>query len=182
MSLVADREQLAALFAAHGLADFKWIEPTQIKIEHWVRFRCQFGCDTYGKKGTCPPHVPSIEECRQLVSEYGSAAIFHFAKAQPKREERQAWIRETHRRLCRLEREVFLAGYYKAFLITLDCCPLCAECTGSREFCRHPELARPGADALGIDVFAAARSVGYPIEVLREYGETMNRYAFLLIE
>ena len=35
---------------------------------------------------------------------------------------------------------------------------------------------------MGIDVYATARDIGYPIQVLRDYKETMNRYAFLMIE
>jgi len=33
-----------------------------------------------------------------------------------------------------------------------------------------------------VDVFATARQCGYPIEVLSDYAQAMNRYAFLLIE
>ena len=33
-----------------------------------------------------------------------------------------------------------------------------------------------------MDVFATARSLGYPIEVLTDRSQTMNRYAFLLVE
>jgi hypothetical protein len=35
---------------------------------------------------------------------------------------------------------------------------------------------------MAIDVYATVRKVGYPIEVLTEYSQAMNRYAFLLIE
>jgi hypothetical protein len=35
---------------------------------------------------------------------------------------------------------------------------------------------------MAIDVFATVRKVGFPIEVLAEYSQEMNRYAFLLIE
>jgi len=35
---------------------------------------------------------------------------------------------------------------------------------------------------MGVDVFATARQYGYPIEVLRDRSQVMNRYAFLLIE
>ncbi|MGE5528748.1 MAG: DUF2284 domain-containing protein [Patescibacteria group bacterium] len=177
-----DLQVLSELFARHGFTDFKWIEPKKIQLAQWVRFRCQFGCDSYGKRGTCPPNVPEVEKCREMINEYNLAAIFHFEKRVDKPEDRRAWSREKHLTLIRLEREVFLAGYYKTFLITFDCCRLCADCPGNRPDCRNPQQARPGADALGIDVFATARGAGYPIEVLKDYGEAMNRYAFLLIE
>jgi hypothetical protein len=35
---------------------------------------------------------------------------------------------------------------------------------------------------MGVDVFATVRKYGFPIEVLSDYAQAMNRYAFLLIE
>jgi predicted metal-binding protein len=42
-------------------------------------------------------------------------------------------------------------------------------------------MARPCPEALGVDVFSTLRKAGFPIEVLTEYGQKMNRYAFLLV-
>jgi hypothetical protein len=35
---------------------------------------------------------------------------------------------------------------------------------------------------MAVDVFATAHGCGYPIEVLSDYSQAMNRYAFLLVE
>jgi hypothetical protein len=35
---------------------------------------------------------------------------------------------------------------------------------------------------MAVDVFSTVRGYGYPIEVLADYSQAMNRYAFLLIE
>jgi hypothetical protein len=35
---------------------------------------------------------------------------------------------------------------------------------------------------MAMDVFSTVRRIGYPIEVLADYRQAMNRYAFLLIE
>jgi predicted metal-binding protein len=43
-------------------------------------------------------------------------------------------------------------------------------------------MSRPTPEALGIDVYSTVRKAGYPIQVLFEYSQKMNRYAFLLIE
>ena len=75
-----DRQRLAELFSCHGFTDFKWIEPAEIKIAQWVRFRCWFGCHSYGRKGTCPPNVPSVEECARMIGEYNCAAVFRLEK------------------------------------------------------------------------------------------------------
>ncbi len=70
----------------------------------------------------------------------------------------------------------------EAFLLALDSCALCTECPGDRAECKHPRTARPTSEAMGVDVFTTVRQCGYPIEVLSDYGQAMNRYAFLLIE
>ncbi len=77
---------------------------------------------------------------------------------------------------------MFLSAYRKAFMMIVDSCSICADCTGAREECKSPRLARPTAEAMAVDVYATVRQYGYPIEVLRDYSEQMNRYAFLMIE
>jgi len=67
-------------------------------------------------------------------------------------------------------------------VLFMDECRLCENCSGERDTCTNKEDARPGPEALAVDVFSTVRSIGYPIEVLRDYGDEMNRYAFLLIE
>jgi len=99
-----------------------------------------------------------------------------------KPEDRRVWARAINERLLALEREVFLAGYQKAFLLFMDSCHLCGECEKTRAECKNPKSARPAPEALAVDVFATVRGCGYPIEVLSEYSQTMNRYAFLLVE
>ena len=81
-----------------------------------------------------------------------------------------------------LTQEVFWAGYYKAFLLPANMCTLCNSCSSNRTGCKNPIVSRPCAEAVGIDVYAVAREMGYPIEVLRDYNQTMNRYAFILVE
>ena len=179
---MVEKQLLESLFVKHGFSDYKWIKSEQIKVARWVRFKCLFGCAMYGKKGTCPPNTPSIDECREFFSEYEEAVIFHLQKAVEKIEDYHPWSRDTNRRLLEMERDVFLAGHHKAFLVSFEACNQCGECQANRLDCVNKKTARPGADALGIDVYQTARSVGYPIQVLRGINETMNRYAFLLIE
>jgi predicted metal-binding protein len=177
-----DRETLEALFHKHGYADFKWIEPQNVVVSHWVRMKCTFGCKEFGRNAACPPNVPSVAECRQFFDEYGSGAVFHFAKAVARPEDRHAWSRQVNQQLLKLERDVFLAGCRKAFLLFMDSCGVCADCVGVRAECKSPQSARPTPEAMAVDVFATVRSLGYPIEVLTDYSQQMNRYAFLMIE
>jgi predicted metal-binding protein len=179
----ADRRlELESLFQRHGYTDFKWIDAQDIVVSQWVRMKCTFGCLEYGNNASCPPNVPSVEECRQFFSEYDRAVVFHFLKTVDKPESRHAWTREVNLKLLELESEVFLSGYHKAFLLFMDSCSICKKCAGERGECKRPKKARPAPEAMAVDVFATVRKYGFPIEVLTAYSEAMNRYAFLMID
>jgi predicted metal-binding protein len=177
-----EKQALEALFVKHGYDDYKWIKSGQIKVAQWVRFKCLFGCPMYGKRGTCPPNTPPIDQCREFFSEYEDTVIFHLKKTLGKIDDYRPWSRDANQRLLDLEREVFLSGHHKAFLVSFEACGQCDECAANRLECANKKGARPGADALGIDVYGTARAVGYPIQVLKSVHETMNRYAFLMVE
>jgi len=175
-------KQLEEMFAKYGSAGFKWIRGADIIVGQWVRMKCMFGCSEYGKVACCPPHVPEVDECRRFFDEYESVVVFHYQKSVEKPEDRHGWSRQVNRELIKLEREVFIAGYRKAFMMFLDSCGFCEECTGDRQTCKLPHLARPSPESMAVDVFATVQPLGFPIEVLSDYNQPMNRYAFLLIE
>jgi len=178
---MSDRKELEKLFRKHGYSDFKWIDPKKIVISQWVRMKCTFGCRNFGKSGCCPPETPSVDECERFFHEYQDAVIFHFEKKVKKPEDRHAWTATINKKLLELEREVFLAGNRKAFLLFMDSCELCKECAASRRDCYNKKGARPAPEAMAMDVFATVEAVGYPIEVLTNYKQAMNRYAFLMV-
>jgi len=174
--------QLETLFEKHGYTDFKWIDPKEIVVSQWVRIKCTFGCGEYGNNASCPPNTPSVTECRRFFDEYDTAVVFHFQKAVDKPEDRHEWSKGVNERLLELEREVFLSGHEKAFLLFMDSCSFCQECPGVRAECKRPREARPSPESMAMDVFSTVRQYGYPIEVLADYSQPMNRYAFLLIK
>ena len=179
---MTDRRKLEDVFAKHGFADFRWIDPATIVVAQWVRMKCLYGCPDYGKAGTCPPNTPPVAECERFFRDYSTAVLFHFEKTVAKPEDRHEWTRGINRRLSDLERDVFLAGHVKAFLLFMDTCTLCTPCSGTRAECKDPKRARPSPDAMAVDVFSTILRAGYPIEVLTDYGRAMNRYAFHLVE
>ena len=64
----------------------------------------------------------------------------------------------------------------------MDSCTICNDCPGSRDECRNPESVRPTPEAMAVDVFATVKHYDYPINVLSDYSQKMNRYAFLMID
>lgn len=181
-SIVSKRRGLEALFQKHDYTNFKWIEPEQIVVSHWVRMKCMFGCAGYGAIASCPPNLPSVFECQRFFREYTGAVIFHFEKKVDRPEDRKTWSRNVNSKLLKLERAVFLSGYERAFLLFMDSCEICTECPGKKDECKEPRLSRPTPEGMAVDVYTTVRKVGYPIEVCKEYSQKMDRYAFLMIE
>lgn len=177
-----DNKKLEAIFNKHNCTDYKWINPHDIVTAQWVRIKCMYGCGDYGKIATCPPNVPTVSECRRFFDEYEHSVLFRFEKKVDKPEDRFQWTREINLSLIDLERDVFLLNYPKAFVLVIDSCTLCKECVSDRSECKNSKLSRPTPEAMAIDVYSTVQKYNYPIHVLEDYTESMNRYAFLLIE
>lgn len=175
------RPPIEPIISRHSFSDYRWLDPTEILVAEWVRIKCQFGCPRYGKAAVCPPNTPSVDACRRYFAEYEHALIFHFQIAESEAVARHTWSARTNRTLVALERDIFLAGYPKAFALFTDACHLCDECVPRKSECREPALARPSATGMAVDVFGTARSLGYPIEVLTDPLAPVNYFAFLMV-
>jgi predicted metal-binding protein len=123
-----------------------------------------------------------VAECRQLFSEFLRGYLLRFEVKVDDPEDRHAETRKINLRLLKVERELFLKGYYKALMLFVDPCNVCVECPDETGGCHSRELARPSPEALAVDLFTTARNLDLPLEVLRTYDETMNRYALVLVE
>jgi predicted metal-binding protein len=182
MSLTPEkRKDLDKIFKSQGYTDYQWIDPQKIIVAQWVRMKCQYGCGEFGRSGACPPNTPSVAECERFFGEYSEAAILHFEGTMVNPEDRHSWSRKINAKLLKLEREVFLAGYERAFLLFMDTCGFCKECTGDRQTCNEPRMARPAPEAMAVDVYSTVRRFGYPINVRTAYDQKMDRYAFLMV-
>ena len=151
-----------------GAIAAKVISPKNVVTRHWVRWKCQFGCGGYGSSLVCPPHSPTPEETRKVLDEFTKAILFESPYGQVKKI------------AAALEREVFLAGNYKAFGIGSGPCHLCNKCAFDKG-CRHPREARPSMEACGIDVYATARRHGFTINVVRTRKDPQHYFGLVLI-
>ena len=154
---------------ALGAESAKIIRPDSVVTAAWVRLKCQYGCGGYGGCLTCPPNSPTPEQTRAVLDCYKTALLVHGGEHG-----------DVSKIVAALEREIFLAGHYKAFAFGCGPCRLCREC--NLEDCAHPYEARPSMEAAGIDVYATARGNGYPIEVVRDHACATNYYGLVLIE
>lgn len=152
-----------------GAKEAKIIDAKTVSTAAWVRIKCHYGCDGYGSSWCCPPHSPEPEETQKIIDCYSKAILIHNKKSG-----------SITKIASKLEREVFLLGYYKAFALGSGPCSLCKEC--AEEGCRNAEIARPSMESCGIDVFETAHRNGYPIEVVKNYKCPENYYGLVLIE
>ena len=158
-----------------GFDGAKVIEPRSIVTAEWVRLKCQYGCTGYGMSLCCPPHTPTPDITRRVVDAYEKAILLH-RKLNTGEKSKDLTLRAV-----RLERDIFLDGYYKAWSMGSGPCRLCKTCDPSG-FCQHGFDARPSMEACGIDVFKTARDNGFPIQVVRSHSEERNGYGIILVE
>jgi predicted metal-binding protein len=158
-----------------GADGAKVVDPHSVITAEWVRMKCQFGCPGFGASRCCPPHTPTPEVTRKVIDSYQRAILLHRRLGKGERS------KDFNAIIVRLEREIFLDGYYKAWSMGCGPCRLCKECdiTGS---CKHGHKARPSMEACGIDVFKTARQNGFPIEVVRTHEEERNIFGLILVE
>lgn len=152
-----------------GAVEAKVISPSSIVTAPWVRLKCHFGCGGYGSSLCCPPNSPTPDETRKVVDCYGRAILIHCKRNG-----------DAKKIVIELEREIFLSGFYKAFGLGDGPCRLCEKC--NLEKCIHPRQARPSMEACGIDVYATARSNGFPIEVVTDRTCDQNYYGVILVD
>ena len=157
-----------------GIDEAKVVNPRSIATAQWVRIKCQFGCPRYGKGFCCPPNTPTPDMTRKVLDSYDKALLLH----KRLKEETSEGFNEA---LFRLEREIFLDGYYKAWSMGTGPCRICKECDPEGP-CRHGLRARPSMEACGIDVFRTARENGFPIEVVRTHEKERNHFGLVLVE
>ncbi len=153
-----------------GVEDAKIISADTIEVSHAVRWKCRFGCDSYGERLTCPPNVPSVDETEKMVDEFNYTLLLH-GHNDP----------EMQDIVVKLEHEIFLDGYYKALGLACGPCKRC-EIEDCESPCPYPEEIRPSLEACGIDVYKTVRNNGYEIEVLHNEEEIPDYFAMVFIE
>ena len=158
------------VIAKSGVREIKMIRPGDVETAEWVRLKCRFGCDGYGACLVCPPFTPTPQEMRAVLDCYKRAILIHFTP--------EAEIKAT---IAELEREIFLAGAWKAFGLGAGPCYFCRTCPVDKG-CRYPERARPSMEGCGIDVFTTVKRAGLPIEVVKTRRQCPNYYGLILVD
>ncbi|MEO0156516.1 MAG: DUF2284 domain-containing protein [candidate division WOR-3 bacterium] len=162
-----------------GIPNAQIIDTKTIVVANWVRLKCQYGCSGYNKYLTCPPFSPAPEYTKKVISEYKTALLLQIDKIPPEKED-QIW-QKFKRIIVKLEREIFLDGYYKAFGLSTGPCHFCKKCDITKR-CVNPDFARPSMEACGIDVFQTVRNNGWKLEVVKTRQSFCSYVGLILIE
>lgn len=176
------------------------IDPANVVVADWVRFKCRFGCKGYAKHFSCPPYVPEPAETQRMLAEYRTALLLRFdgVPGHPTitpdeiPEDFHSFYRDlilwVNGTIWTLEKTAFYDGYYKAFGFGAYPCIYCEDCIAEeadgpvddscRRFCRHMDRVRPSMEAAGMDVFATARNAGWDLSTIPcrnlEYGRIVH--------
>lgn len=172
------RERAVAL----GASDATIVAAGKVVTGEWVRLKCLYGGCATGRCLTCPPYSPEPARTRRLLDEYRTVLLLRLDV--PSGTAGQ-WL-DHSRRLAGialdLERELFLAGRYRAFALAGGRpCDLDEPC-GRPDQCDVRDRVRPGPAGCGIDVFATAGNAGWPIEVVRAADDPYRLFALVLID
>ena len=162
-----------------GITKAKIIDPKTVVVGNWVRLKCQYGCSGYGKYLTCPPYSPTPDYTQKMLSDYSRGLLMQIENIPPSMEPKIRLKLKTT--VAKLEREIFLDGFYKAFGMTSGPCSFCRTCHVAKP-CKYPEQARPAMEACGIDVYQTARNNGFTLEVVQSEDLPCSYLSLILID
>lgn len=185
-----------------GAIETKLISADDIYVENRVTLKCKVGCIGYGKKLTCPPHVPTPNEFREILGEYQHAMLLKFKSPAEADEDLicsiyKSWLdpnvpkdlkekadefwtdyfdcgKEILDIMLELEKSAFNAGYTFALAFTNGSCRLCEVCNTASGICIHPSRARISEHAVGINIQKTARKAGMKLDFPAKNPEPMT--------
>ena len=190
-----------------GAVDAKLIPAEKIVVADRVVFKCQLGCEKYGKTLACPPYAPTPSEFRKIVSEYHHALFMKFnSHAQgdpelikylakpddpsvpPEMKARvegfwSAWkddMKHLLETVLELEKAAAEQGYLLAVGLTSGSCHLCEKCNVQNGICVHPAKRRFSEEGVGVDVKATAQNAG--VKFTLPFNKNPETFALLLID
>lgn len=127
----------------------KEITADEIAVSPRPIWKCR-SCPMYGKRPSCPPHVPDWREAKDWVRHFKRALIIKFEIAMDRFEQDR---REALLYLLKREEELFKERKMYAMALFPGNCNLCDDCPFERgEPCRMPTKVRPSIDAIGIEI------------------------------
>jgi len=174
-----------------GAKDARVISAEDVIVENRVVLKCKFGCDDYGKRLTCPPFTPNVDEFRKMLKDYRHAMIVKFnSPAEADKDTSRSLLRSQYDQtmnrdlrekaskfwsdwksdkkrillaVLELEKAAFNRGYTFTVGFTSGSCGLCEKCNIQAGICLHPTMARCPEHAVGVNMKKTAAKAGIPL-------------------
>jgi len=147
-----------------GATKAKVIPVSSIIIDERVRLKCLVPlCDKYNQNLMCPPNLPPVVEFQKSLKKYSKALFVQLAwenKGKVSKTEARKHALRLHKIIHELEKNAFYLGFPLAAGLIGGSCKLCRKCIGPTGSCRHPLMARPSIEGMGIDVIQTAKKIG----------------------
>lgn len=177
--------ELGELGRRYNINEIIPLNTEDITVAPWVRLKCKYGCNRYGKSWCCPPETPNPEKMQIVLEGYREALLLcgsvkngDFYKDNQRKRRIQV---NTWKATLALERRLFLAGYYKAFGLVSENCALCKTCTYPRE-CKFPKDRRPSVESCSIDIFQTLQNINRQFQIAQNVTSEYNCYSIILLE
>jgi predicted metal-binding protein len=186
-----DYEELERYSLELGVSAAKVFDVSDIVVDERVRMKCEVPfCPDFGTCLVCPPNSMSVDEFRKILTKYQKALLIQgkveFTKTagggtdqfdmSPDLAKLEL---QLHKWVNKIESKAMSMGAYFATGFKASKCRLCEKCVGISDpgGCKHPYLARPSVEGVGVDVIATAERVGLGFKLFGE-GEMANEIVY----
>jgi predicted metal-binding protein len=108
-----------------------------------------------------------VEEFQKSLDHYSKALFVQLAVEKEgiiSKAEMGRYGISLHKMIHQLERKALSLGFPLAAGLIGGSCKLCRKCVGPSGPCRHPLIARPSIEGMGIDVIQTAKKIGIPFD------------------
>ena len=175
----ADLSRYCAMALDMGASGAVAVPAEHVVVDERVRLKCTVPrCLRAGETPNCPPNAPDLELVRRALARFTWAVLVkcdvgpveEYAPGRGANRAEQRRVLSFHEQsseiVCALERQAYKDGYHLAMGFGGGSCKdylckgqLCQYLDSGR--CRFPHRARPSMEAVGIDVVALIREVGW---------------------
>jgi predicted metal-binding protein len=174
--LEKDLQRYTQIALEQGATAATVIPTERVILDERVRLKCRFPlCENYGSSVNCPPNVGSVDEMRTRVRLYDYAVVFkvefpssRIVSGGGDPQENVADRQRIGQIVSAVESAAFYDGYYFAVGFGAGSCKItwcpkvpCQALQGGG--CRYQSRARASMEAVGMDVYRLAASLGWDI-------------------
>jgi predicted metal-binding protein len=161
---------------AYNAIDAKIIKADTIPVDERVVLKCRIPiCFGYDTSANCPPHTITPSELKNIIDKFNEAIVFKLevnskviVRDRDTILERVDAYKKVFEIVSAIESAAFYDGYYLAVGFAAGSCKstYCykMDCTVLKnERCRRELKVRPSMEAVGIDAYQLASSVGWEV-------------------